>query len=161
VDIRASGNSPLAKGLLYHRILAEIRYSDDVENTIDKLVFNGFISEYEKTTVAANICDLLNNPTAQDWFSKKYRIYNECKIVNRSVNGHLEQRRPDRVMQDEHGNLILVDFKTGQKYPKHHEQIRDYFSLLKEMFTNVEITGFLWYLDTNEIENVELNPIEL
>jgi hypothetical protein len=69
----------------------------------------------------------------------------------------LEQRRPDRVMQDEHGNLTLVDFKTGQKYPKHNEQICEYAALLKDMFANVEhleITGYLWYLDTNEIENV-------
>jgi ATP-dependent exoDNAse (exonuclease V) beta subunit len=160
----------LQKGLLYHKILAEIRHSNDVETTIEKFVFNGFISNNEKTTIAKHIHELLNNPKTQDWFSKKYRIFNECKIVNRGNNGYLEQRRPDRVMQDEHGNLILVDFKTGQKYPKHHEQIREYAVLLKEMFTNVEtdnypsllqrppeITGFLWYLDLNEIEEVEFH----
>jgi hypothetical protein len=66
-------------------------------------------------------------------------------------------------MQDENGNLIIVDFKTGQKYPEHHEQIREYVMLLKNLSENVdtgrapyprEITGFLWYLDTNEIECV-------
>ncbi|MCL2683164.1 MAG: UvrD-helicase domain-containing protein [Bacteroidales bacterium] len=172
-------NNPLAKGLLYHRILAEIRYSEDIETTIEKFVFNGFISENEKITIATTIRNLLKNPIAQDWFSnrstkcelnevKNYRIFNECKIVNRTVRGHLEQRRPDRVMQDENGNLILVDFKTGQKYPKHHEQIQEYATLLKNMSVpagtdlqsvptkNPEITGFLWYLDTNEIEPVEL-----
>ncbi|MDR0438113.1 MAG: UvrD-helicase domain-containing protein [Bacteroidales bacterium] len=158
-------NNPLAKGLLYHRILAEIRHSDDIENTIEKFVFNGFILENEKINIATRIRNLLKNSIAQDWFSKKYRIFNECKIVNRNVQGRLEQRRPDRVMQDENGNLILVDFKTGQKYPKHREQIREYATLLKNMFANVEthgraslpkITGFLWYLDTNEIELVEL-----
>ncbi len=163
-NLQNEPNEQLQKGLLYHRILAEIRYSEDVENTIEKLVFAGFISENEKISLAKNIRELLNHQKAQNWFSKNYRIFNECKIVNRSVNGHLEQRRPDRVMQDEHGNLILVDFKTGQKYPKYHEQIRDYAALLKEMFANdknLEITGFLWYLDTNEIESVELNSMEL
>ncbi|MDR2906793.1 MAG: hypothetical protein LBU91_02245, partial [Bacteroidales bacterium] len=149
--------SQLAKGLLYHRILAEIRYLEDVEKTIKRLVFDGFISEDEKIDVATHIRELLSHPQAHDWFSKKYRIFNECKIVNRSIHGHLEQRRPDRVMQDEHGHLILVDFKTGQKYPKHQEQIRDYAALLKDLFAhveNLEISGFLWYLDTNEIESV-------
>ncbi len=148
---------PLQRGLLYHRILAQIRHSDDVENTIEKMVFDGFISDDEKNSVVTNIQDLLKNPKAQEWFSKKYRIFNECKIVNLNVHGHLEQRRPDRVMQDEHGNLLLVDFKTGQKYPEHHKQIHDYATLLKEMFPNTEnlaITGFLWYLDTDEIVQV-------
>jgi ATP-dependent exoDNAse (exonuclease V) beta subunit len=160
VPVGARHASPFAKGLLYHQILANIRHLEDVENTIEKFVFNGFISENETTSIATTIRELLNNPTAQDWFSKKHRIFNECKIVNRSVCGHLERRRPDRVMQDEYGNLILVDFKTGQKYPKHHEQIREYSALLREMFSGDEtrtITGFLWYLDANEIEQVNSN----
>jgi ATP-dependent exoDNAse (exonuclease V) beta subunit len=151
-DVRTNTTS-LQKGLLYHQILANIRYSDDIENTIEKFIFDGFISENERENIAKNIRELLNNPKAQDWFSKKHKIFSEQKIVNRSVKGHLEQRRPDRVMQDEDGNLILVDFKTGQKYPKHHEQIREYSALLEQMYST-QITGFLWYLDTNEIENV-------
>jgi len=150
----------LTKGLLYHRILAEIRYSEDIENTIEQLVFSGFISTQEKTMIANHIRELLNNPLTQEWFSKKYRVFNESKIVNRTIDGLLKQHRPDRVMQDEHGNLILVDFKTGKKYPEHHKQINDYSVLLEKMFANVEnlkITGFLWYLDINEIEPVKLN----
>ena len=155
--------NPLTKGLLYHRILAEIRHSNDLETTIEKFIFNGFISENEKSDIATYIRELLSNPKAQNWFSKNYRIFNERKIVNRGVHGNLEQRRPDRVMQDENGNLIIVDFKTGQKYPEHHEQIREYVMLLKNLSENVDtghapyppkITGFLWYLDTNEIECV-------
>jgi ATP-dependent exoDNAse (exonuclease V) beta subunit len=153
VDVRTS-TTFLQKGLLYHQILANIRYSDDVENTIEKFIFSGFISENEKENIAKNIRELLKNPKTHDWFSKKYKIFSEQKIVNRSVHGYLEQRRPDRVMQDEHGNLILVDFKTGQKYPKHHEQIREYSALLEQMYST-QITGFLWYLDTNEVEEVE------
>ncbi|MCL2027526.1 MAG: UvrD-helicase domain-containing protein [Bacteroidales bacterium] len=146
-------NKQLAKGLLYHHVLANIRYSDDIETTIEKFIFDGYISENEKTTLATNIRELLNHPQAQDWFSKTYTVFNECKIVNRNVHGHLEQRRPDRVVQDTNGNLILVDFKTGQKYPKHHDQIREYATLLEQMYPS-KITGFLWYLDTNEIEHV-------
>ncbi|MCL2413140.1 MAG: UvrD-helicase domain-containing protein, partial [Bacteroidales bacterium] len=149
--------NPLAKGLLYHRILAEIRYLDDIEKTVEKFSLNGFISENETSTIAQSLRELLSNPIGQDWFSKKYRIFNECKIVSCTVRGNLEQSRPDRVMQDENVNLILVDFKTGQKYPTHQEQIREYATLLSNMFdSSVEITGFLWYLDTNEIENVFL-----
>ena len=153
-------HTPFAKGLLYHQILANIHHSEHIETTIDRMIFDGFIPENEKTAIAMTIRELLNNPIAQDWFSKKHRVFNECKIVNRSVRGHLERRRPDKVIQDEQGNLILVDFKTGQKYPEHHEQIRGYAALLKEMFASAEITGYLWYLDVNEIEVVELIAVE-
>ena len=49
--------------------------------------------------------------------------------------------------------MIVIDFKTGNPYPAHHKQVKQYITLLKEMGYN-KVSGYLWYLDNNNIEDV-------
>ncbi len=87
------------------------------------------------------------------WFNEKYNIFNECTILYLDENtGKVINKRPDRVIYD--GNeMIVIDFKTGNPYPAHHKQVKQYITLLKEMGYN-KVSGYLWYLDNNNIEDV-------
>jgi hypothetical protein len=64
----------------------------------------------------------------------------------------LQQRRPDRVMLrgDE---MIVVDFKFGKPKKSHRQQVQTYIDLLTKMNYN-NITGYLWYVDENQIERI-------
>ena len=64
----------------------------------------------------------------------------------------LKQRRPDRVML--RGNeMVVVDFKFGKSKQSHRRQVQTYIDLLTRM-NYQNITGYLWYVDENQIERV-------
>ena len=66
----------------------------------------------------------------------------------------MKAERPDRVMTD--GNkFIVVDFKFGKAKQEHKEQVHHYMTLIKEM-GYTDVTGYLWYVYSNEIEEVRL-----
>ena len=66
------------------------------------------------------------------------------------MDGQLQERRPDRVMTD--GNSwIIVDFKFGTPKPEHEAQVREYITLIREMHPSQPVTGYLWYIYSNQI----------
>ena len=62
------------------------------------------------------------------------------------------EHRPDRVITDGK-QMIVIDFKFGKPKPEYHEQVRQYMALLQEM-GHQNVTGYLWYVYTNQIETV-------
>ncbi len=143
----------LAQGELLHELLSKLSTGEELERQMTKLQMEGIIGagkEYEN--IKRIIQRALANPRASEWFSGKYRLYNECTILFKNGEKH-EQRRPDRVMvlNDE---AIVVDFKFGKPRDEYSLQVQEYISLLKEMrYKNVQ--GYIWYVYTNKIEEVK------
>ena len=50
-------------------------------------------------------------------------------------------------------NWVVVDFKFGHPKPEYHEQVREYMNLLASMGHH-NIHGYLWYVYSNQIEEV-------
>ena len=50
--------------------------------------------------------------------------------------------------------LIVVDYKTGERSESHHAQVRDYMNDFIKM-GYIQPKGYLWYLSENEL--VEIN----
>ena len=48
---------------------------------------------------------------------------------------------------------IVVDFKFGTPQPEYHDQVREYMQLLSTM-GHQNVTGYLWYIYSNQIEEV-------
>ena len=111
----------------------------------------GIIStEAEKENIEKLIKKALNNPLAKEWFSGKYKLYNECTILHKNEE---KDYRPDRVMVS--GNkAIVVDFKFGTPRHEYHSQVQKYMSLLEHM-GYTDVTGYLWYIYNNKIEEVK------
>ena len=92
----------------------------------------------------------MSNPKAADWFTGKYKLYNECSIL--ISNNEEATRRPDRVMIKDN-EAIVVDYKFGKESDKYKEQVKRYMDLLVQMgYKNVK--GYLWYVYKNFIEEV-------
>ena len=49
----------------------------------------------------------------------------------------------------------VVDFKFGKPHPEYIAQVQEYMQLLSEMGMP-KVHGWLWYVYTNKIEEVEL-----
>ena len=141
-------------GSVLHQIFSTIRTTDDIDDALRQLQFEGVI--YDDHITADRITEMLrkslSNPKAADWFSPRWTLFNECTILS-VEDGEVREHRPDRVMTDGH-EWIVVDFKFGAPKPEYHNQVRAYMNILASM-GHTHITGYLWYVYSNKIEEVK------
>jgi ATP-dependent exoDNAse (exonuclease V) beta subunit len=143
-------------GSILHEVFSTIRTTADIAPALKRLELEGILYDENNTSekVISMLRKRLNNPKVRDWFSDKYKLYNECTIL-KLEGGQLQERRPDRVMTDGK-NWIIVDFKFGSPKPEYELQVREYMSLIREMHPAQEITiqGYLWFVYSNKIVEV-------
>lgn len=141
-------------GNVLHSLFSKIRTTDDIPMVLRQLEFDGML--YDEDVSSKRIRSMLEKrlsvPKVRKWFSPEWRLFNECSIITIDKDGELCERRPDRVMTD--GNrMIVVDFKFGRRREEYKEQIIQYMQLLQTMgYKNIQ--GFLWYVYSNNIEEV-------
>ena len=99
----------------------------------------------------------LQDPRVAEWFSPHWNLFNECTILTLE-NGEVKERRPDRVMTDGE-KWVVVDFKFGSPKPEYYDQVREYMELIKSLSTphspRSSIKGYLWFVYSNKIEEVD------
>lgn len=144
----------IAEGELLHLIMSEINTAKDIEKALERVFTEGLIaSEKQFNRIKKLIENAISNPEVADWFSGKYKLYNECSILVNNTDEEI--RRPDRVMikGDE---AIVVDYKFAKKNDEYKKQVKRYMNLLVQMgYKNVK--GYLWYIHVNDnlIEEVK------
>ena len=141
----------IARGELLHELLSRLRTGNELQRELLKMQLEGLIAtDKERAGIEKLITGALSNPTASDWFSGRYKLYNECAILDASDSK--ESRRPDRVMT-EGEKAIVVDFKFGTPRSYYKEQVQGYMDKLKRM-GYTQVSGYLWYIYNNNIEEV-------
>lgn len=142
-----------ARGELMHSILAQLNTGKELTRLLNKMHIEGLIStEKEKAYIKNKIENAIELPESKEWFSGKYKLFNECAILCNSYNKEKNNYRPDRVMISDE-EVIVVDYKFARKNPEHVKQVKDYMELLK-MMGYAGVKGYVWYVDRNEIEEV-------
>ena len=144
------------QGQLLHHLFASIGTEEDLPNAIEQLCFEGVLESTAQEEEIRRLASwALNNPKVKDWYSGEWELFNECSIIYPDEDGKLQTRRPDRVMVKD-DEVVVVDFKFGKKRPEYLVQVQEYISLLSEMgYTH--ITGYLWYVFANQLEEVNFN----
>ena len=141
-------------GNILHNIFSRIRTTADIEPVLGELEADGLI--YDDYITPAKVRQLLDrgfeNAMVRDWFSGSWELFNECSIVYKDEQNELQTRRPDRVMTDGK-TTIVVDFKFGNKNGEHIRQVQQYMRLLAGMGYE-DVKGYLWYVNLNEIREV-------
>ena len=142
-------------GNILHNIFSHIRTVDDVPSAIAELEQEGVLYDDEITRekLASMLRQRFEKPQVAEWFSPKWTLYNECTILHIDpVTGELTEHRPDRVITDGTETKV-IDFKFGSPKDEYHQQVRRYMTLLKDM-GHENVSGFLWYVYSNRIEEV-------
>ncbi len=138
----------IQNGLILHELFSRIRTLDDVDKVLQSLESEGII--YGNGVCAEDLQSELrrqfNDPTVRDWFSGRWKLFNERTILFEEQPGdsEVEQPRPDRVMTDGH-RVIVVDFKFGKPMKNHLVQVNRYMKLLSDMGYE-QVSGFIWYV---------------
>ena len=154
-------------GSILHEVFSTIRTAADIPNALQRLQSEGII--YDGTLTPERISGMLQkrlkDQRVAEWFSDRWQLFNECSILS-IEDGNVCQHRPDRVMTDGH-EWIVVDFKFGSPKPEYHDQVRQYMNLIQEMTLTshssplTSIKGYLWYVYSNQIEEVILSSNHL
>ena len=143
----------IREGQLLHNLFSFIHTSDDIPSAISRLRMEGIIeSDLHEKQIHKLTEWALGHPMVKEWFSGKWKLYNECAILFHK-DEELQVRRPDRVMMKE-DKVIVVDFKFGNPSPAYQEQVREYINLLKEM-GHKHVQGYLWYIYKNVLEEIK------
>lgn len=141
-------------GSVLHNIFSTINTSADIDQALSQLQQDGVLYDNDVTRekVTNMLHKRLESNRVKDWFSDHWELYNEYSIVFMK-DGKLMERRPDRVMTNGEETHV-VDFKFGRPHEEYHEQVQEYMQLLRSMgLPNVK--GWLWYVYSNKIEEVE------
>ena len=149
-----SAHRMIDRGRLLHTLFASIKVLEDIDPAVDRLIAEGVIAEKEtEDEIRQLVHQAFSLPEVQDWYSGKWRLFNECEIIWQE-NGQLKTRRPDRVMMHD-GETLVVDFKFGKPNKKYNRQVQDYMDLLVRMGADpASIQGYLWYVDEEVIEKI-------
>ncbi|MBP5171461.1 MAG: UvrD-helicase domain-containing protein [Bacteroidales bacterium] len=140
-------------GKLMHYIFSQIRHRQDAARAVHQAVSEGLLAQdLEQETLQA-VEKALAHPEAAQWYRGDEQLFNECAILYRDSEGHLQERRPDRVIC--RGREVqVIDFKFGQPQAKYRRQVQEYMHLLSEMgFSPVQ--GWLWYVETGIVQQVK------
>ena len=143
----------IRQGQLLHALFSCIRTKADISQALERLRMEGLIESHTHEEQIRKLTEwALGHPMVKEWFSGKWKLYNECAIIYKE-NGELKTRRPDRVMMKD-DKVIVVDFKFGNPKESHRKQVREYMNLLTEM-GYAQIRGYLWYVFNNELEEIK------
>lgn len=141
-------------GSILHQVFSTIHTVADISSALKRLQLEGILYDDQMTAekVSSMLQKRLEHPRVADWFSDRWTLFNECTILTMEDDEVIE-RRPDRVMTDGK-EWVVVDFKFGRPMEEYHDQVREYMQLLSEM-GHTNIKGFLWYVYSNQIEEVK------
>ena len=146
-------------GLLYHRLFEEFHSASDIEPSLRRMADAGILPHsisYDEIASYAHerIDGAQARPEVREWFDGSWRLHNEAAIIMRDTHGALNTIRPDRVMERD-GKTIVVDYKFARPAEGHKTQVKTYMKALLSM-GKTDVQGFLWYVDRNEIVQVNL-----
>ena len=139
-----------SEGLIFHDIMSRIRTLDDVEREIQKLDFEGHLSDGDqRDRIRDMVNQAISSTQGKEWFDPHWTVINEQSILFRDSDGKVVSKRPDRVITDDK-ETIVIDYKTGAKNEDYKKQVGEYMERLTQMgMPNVK--GYLWYIRNGEI----------
>ena len=143
-------------GNVLHNLFSQIETADDIGNMLRQLEFEGVIYGENITpdSLGMLLAERLADQRVANWFAPRWKVFNECAILQIDTDGRVVERRPDRVITD--GNeTIVVDFKFGKPHDEHQKQVRQYMELLGNMGYK-SVKGYLWYVFPNKIVEVPI-----
>ena len=140
-------------GELVHAILSSITTVADIDKALLPYLSDGSIDNETANLLKDKFMQIASNPIIKDAFSNQAIVKNECEILS---NGEI--LRPDRFAElPDH--IFLLDYKTGKRNNKHHQQLKNYISALQGMISK-EISAYLIYIGENiEVEEVVMDTL--
>lgn len=129
-------------GNLIHEMLSKIISHEDIDEVIQRYLFDGIINVEEEVEISKKIKEVIFHPSLQRYFDKNSRVLNERELLSNSK----EIQIPDRIVFLEN-KVSILDYKTGKPKKEYHFQLNKYENVMKELGYEVE-AKILVYIDS-------------
>ena len=158
VRIEHASSSQVKAGKRMHGLLSRIHDRDDVDRVIAQGIKHGIITNQPGDTCNIDVINThLREPIMQQkgivasWFDPANKVYSERTITTASSNlwdeDGIENLRPDRIVRRPDGQLLVIDYKSGQRDDKRYcRQVQRYIDKLRLIFPEAPIAGRVWYI---------------
>lgn len=132
-----------------HEVLSLMKGPRDSDMVLNQLLLEGTVSANDLDSIKERIVALLDNVQIKQWFESDFEV-----LAEREIWYNDKVIKPDRVMCKGE-EAIIIDYKKEKASESQHLQVRGYMKALKDLGYK-DVTGFLVYVDTIQIEEVSL-----
>lgn len=140
-------------GDMLHKVMERVRTPKNLKKAFGRALHRGMITEDEHDEYLALLSKRLADPRVADWFANDNRL-----MLERSVTiGGNGQKRPDRVVMKPNGEIIIVDYKFGDRSDdndtKYKRQVAGYKRAVCDALgcrPNC-VSGYVWYIHSGDI----------
>ena len=134
-------------GKRMHEVLSRIDDVGQLEEVLGNARKEGIVGEGEDwDTIISHIKEGFQDSLVASWFQAGNTVYNECGIASMDKEKGLPVvLRPDRVVMNRN-NITVIDYKFGHPSRHYYDQIRDYMGLMKQMYPERDVKGYIWYV---------------
>lgn len=137
---QVSRQAKIDAGKLLHEALAYIENREDLTQAVGRMLSRGLVNSREATALEKQLIQVMSHEPAAPWFDGSWKVRNEAEIIT----GQGQVLIPDRVMVK--GNqAVVVDYKTGQAFASHQQQVKVYQDALLNMGYQI-VEGYVYYL---------------
>ncbi|MEO0527540.1 MAG: UvrD-helicase domain-containing protein [Bacteroidota bacterium] len=136
------GNA-ISEGNLIHYLLSHIGTKKDIENGFKLALSRGEIHNGQIPRLRQKILQIVNHPKLRPYYDDEGIIKNEWDIITK--NGLI--LRPDRIVL-KGDKATIIDYKTGKKNNRYHQQLYQYSDAIEEMGYLIE-NRIIIYINDN------------
>lgn len=140
-------------GEMLHKVMERVRTPKNLKKAFGRALHRGMITEEEHDEYLALLSKRLADPRVADWFANDNRL-----MLERSVTiGGNGQKRPDRVVMKPNGEIIIVDYKFGDRSDdndtKYKRQVAGYKRAVCDALGCRPdcVSGYVWYIHSGDI----------
>ena len=140
-------------GEMLHKVMERVRTPKNLKKAFGRALHRGMITEEEHDEYLALLSKRLADPRVADWFANDNRL-----MLERSVTiGGNGQKRPDRVVMKPNGEIIIVDYKFGDRSDdndtKYKRQVAGYKRAVCDALGCRPdcVSGYIWYIHSGDI----------
>lgn len=140
-------------GEMLHKVMERVRTPKNLKKAFGRALHRGMITEEEHDEYLALLSKRLADPRVADWFANDNRLMLE-RAVTIGGNG---QKRPDRVVMKPNGEIIIVDYKFGDRSDdndtKYKHQVAGYKRAVCDALGCRPdcVSGYVWYIHSGDI----------
>ena len=134
-------------GNVIHEILASVKTKNDIGLAIEKAIEQGLITFAQQVEVQSILEQVCSHPELQAFFEESNKVFVEQTILRKSDS----LIKPDRIVINSKNQVLLLDYKTGEKVAKHQKQIEMYKTAIENMGYPVVKKALVYIGETLEI----------
>lgn len=145
------------RGEFIHAILEHIIYVGETDaslrSKIDEVI-QSHSERFDAEFIRERISSLLTSELQSYFIEKEGRtVLTEQSVVSSDGKMH----RVDRLVVDPQC-VTVIDYKTGSESEDHHEQVREYMNLIRQLYPDRDVQGLLAYIDQQVVRKVSWTP---